>query len=140
MTGRRRRALTCIKAAWRACGIVRAMSLMLPERPSGEGAARREAGAVFIDHGDPGIKGTCETGLDSPNDFALKKEWLRLPVLAQLRSADRVQKFLLFGVDRTYRGHYETDAVDPIETFVDASAAAAYEGRAKIRAAASMAF
>ena len=31
-------------------------------------------------------------------------------------------------VDQTYRGHHETDAVDPFETFVDASAAAAYEG------------
>jgi hypothetical protein len=33
--------------------------------------------------------------------------------MAQMRSADRVQKCLLFGVDRTYRGHLETDAFDP---------------------------
>ena len=32
---------------------------------------------------------------------------------AQMRSADRVRKRLLFRVDRTYRGHYETDAFDP---------------------------
>ena len=32
----------------------------------------------------------------------------------QMRSADRVRKRLLFGVDRTYRGHYETDAFDPL--------------------------
>src|SRR6266404_7762683 len=32
------------------------------------------------------------------------------PLLAQTRSADRVWKCLLFGVDRTYRGHHETDA------------------------------
>jgi hypothetical protein len=30
-----------------------------------------------------------------------------------MRSADRVRKCLLFGVDRTYRGHHETDAFDP---------------------------
>jgi hypothetical protein len=36
-----------------------------------------------------------------------------LPLLAQMRSADRVRKCLLFGVDRTYRGHHETDAFDP---------------------------
>jgi hypothetical protein len=35
------------------------------------------------------------------------------PLLAQMRSADRVRKCLLFGVDRTYRGHHETDAFDP---------------------------
>jgi hypothetical protein len=34
-------------------------------------------------------------------------------VLAQMRSADRVWKRLLFGADRTYGGHYETDAIDP---------------------------
>jgi hypothetical protein len=33
--------------------------------------------------------------------------------LAQMRSADRVRKCLLFGVDRTYDGHHETDANDP---------------------------
>jgi len=37
-------------------------------------------------------------------------------LLAQMRSADRVRKCLLFGVDRTYRGHHETDAVDPKPT------------------------
>src|SRR5260370_14883830 len=31
-------------------------------------------------------------------------------LLAQMRSADWVRKCLLFGVDRTYRGHHETDA------------------------------
>src|SRR5450631_817982 len=33
-----------------------------------------------------------------------------------MRSADRVHKCLLFEVDRTYRGHHETDAFDPKET------------------------
>jgi hypothetical protein len=33
--------------------------------------------------------------------------------VAQMRSADRVRKCLLFGVDRTYRGHHETDAFEP---------------------------
>ncbi len=32
---------------------------------------------------------------------------------AQMRSADRARKCLLFGVDRTYRGYHETDAIDP---------------------------
>jgi hypothetical protein len=36
--------------------------------------------------------------------------------MAQMRSADRVRKCLLFGVDRTYRGHHETDASDPNRT------------------------
>jgi hypothetical protein len=36
--------------------------------------------------------------------------------LAQMRSADRVRKCLLFGVDRTYRGDHETDAFDPKRT------------------------
>jgi hypothetical protein len=36
--------------------------------------------------------------------------------LAQMRSADRVWKCRLFGVDRTYRGHHETDAFDPQRT------------------------
>jgi hypothetical protein len=30
---------------------------------------------------------------------------------------DWVRKCLLFGVDRTYRGHHETDASDPKRTF-----------------------
>jgi hypothetical protein len=34
----------------------------------------------------------------------------------QMRSADRVRKCLLFGVDRTYRRHHETDAFDPTRT------------------------
>ena len=38
------------------------------------------------------------------------------PVLAQLRSADRVGKCLLLGVDRTYGGHHEIDAFDPKQT------------------------
>jgi hypothetical protein len=32
--------------------------------------------------------------------------------MAQMRSADWVQKRLLFGVDPTYRGHRESDASD----------------------------
>jgi hypothetical protein len=36
--------------------------------------------------------------------------------LALLRSADWVRKCLLLGVDRTYRGHHETDAFDPKQT------------------------
>jgi len=40
--------------------------------------------------------------------------WLvRCRLLAQMRSADRVRKCLLFEVERTYRGHHETDAFDP---------------------------
>jgi len=34
-------------------------------------------------------------------------------LLAQMRSADRVRKRLLLGVDRTYCGRHETDAFDP---------------------------
>jgi len=34
-------------------------------------------------------------------------------LLAQMRSADRIQKCLLFGVDRTYRRHVLNDANDP---------------------------
>jgi hypothetical protein len=30
--------------------------------------------------------------------------------LAQMRSAGRARQCLMFGVDRTYRGHHETDA------------------------------
>jgi hypothetical protein len=37
--------------------------------------------------------------------------------MAQMRSADRVRKGLLFGVDRTYRRHHETDAFDPKQTW-----------------------
>jgi hypothetical protein len=37
----------------------------------------------------------------------------RCPLVAQMRSADRVRKCLLFGVDLTYREHHETDAFDP---------------------------
>jgi hypothetical protein len=37
-------------------------------------------------------------------------------LLAQMRSADRVRKCLLIGVDRTYGGHHETDAIDPEQT------------------------
>jgi hypothetical protein len=36
-----------------------------------------------------------------------------LPLLALMRSADWVRKCLLFGVDRTYDGHHQTDATDP---------------------------
>src|SRR3984893_7899951 len=35
----------------------------------------------------------------------------RLPLLAQMRSADRVQKCLLFGIDRTYRRHVLNDVM-----------------------------
>ena len=38
------------------------------------------------------------------------------PVSAQLRSADRGRKCLLFGVDRTYRGNHKSDAIDPKQT------------------------
>jgi hypothetical protein len=38
------------------------------------------------------------------------------PFLAQMRSADWIRKCLLFGVDRTYRGHHEADAFDPERT------------------------
>jgi hypothetical protein len=37
-------------------------------------------------------------------------------MLAQIRSANRLRKCLLFGVDRTYDGHYESDANDPEQT------------------------
>jgi hypothetical protein len=37
-------------------------------------------------------------------------------LLAQMRSADRVRNCLLIGVDRTYGGHHETDAIDPEQT------------------------
>src|ERR1700730_8749472 len=43
---------------------------------------------------------------------------LQCQLVAQMRSADRVQKCLLFGVDRTCRGHHETDANDPMQTYV----------------------
>src|SRR4029077_21053208 len=33
-----------------------------------------------------------------------------------MRSVDRVQRCLLLGVDRIYRGHHETDASDPKPT------------------------
>jgi len=33
--------------------------------------------------------------------------------MAQMRSADGVRKCLLFGIDRTYHRHHETDAFDP---------------------------
>ena len=33
-----------------------------------------------------------------------------------MRSADWVRKCLLLGVDRTYHGHHETDAIDPLQT------------------------
>ena len=37
--------------------------------------------------------------------------------MAQMRSADQARKCLLFGVDRTYLGHHETDALDPKRTW-----------------------
>src|ERR1700676_1857076 len=40
-----------------------------------------------------------------------------------MRSADRVRRCLLLGVDRTYRGHHETDAVDPKRTFAPVATA-----------------
>jgi hypothetical protein len=33
--------------------------------------------------------------------------------MAEMRSANRAGKCLVFGVGRTYRGHHETDATDP---------------------------
>ena len=43
--------------------------------------------------------------------------------MAQMRSADRVRKRLMLGVDRTYRGHHETDAfvLELLPAFVRAS-------------------
>jgi hypothetical protein len=38
--------------------------------------------------------------------------------MAQMRSADRVRKCLQYGVDRTYRGHRESDATDPTTDLV----------------------
>ena len=46
----------------------------------------------------------------------------RLPSMAQLRSADRVQKRPMLGVDRTYDGHHETGAIDPQRTWPKSSA------------------
>src|SRR5258705_941613 len=37
--------------------------------------------------------------------------------MAQMRSADRVRKCLLFGIDRTYRRHVLNDANDPNRTW-----------------------
>src|SRR5260370_1141015 len=37
--------------------------------------------------------------------------------MAQMRSADRLGKCLLFGVDRTYCGRHEPDAFDPQRTW-----------------------
>ena len=43
--------------------------------------------------------------------------------MAQMRSADRARQCLIFGVDRTYRGHHETDAfvLELLPAFVRAS-------------------
>jgi hypothetical protein len=48
----------------------------------------------------------------------MRKSYVRpvqhsLPLLAQMRSGDGARQCLMFGVDRTYRGHHETDAFDP---------------------------
>ena len=40
---------------------------------------------------------------------------------AQMRSADRVRKCLLFGVDRTYGRLHESDAIDPLQTLSGAT-------------------
>src|SRR5580704_1000797 len=51
--------------------------------------------------------------------LAMRGRRLRLspcPLLAQMRSADWFRKCLLLGVDRTYRGHHEADAIDPERT------------------------
>jgi len=37
--------------------------------------------------------------------------------MAHLRSTDWVRNCLLFRVDRTYRGHHESDANDPQRTW-----------------------
>ena len=50
-------------------------------------------------------------------DRVFKRNGFESPLLAQMRSADRVQRFLLLGVDRTCLGHHETDANDPNRTF-----------------------
>jgi hypothetical protein len=54
--------------------------------------------------------------------------------VAQMRSAHRVRKCLLLGVDQTYRGHHETDAFDPKRTSCDVRLRAAIRGIAYISA------
>jgi hypothetical protein len=46
--------------------------------------------------------------------------------LAQMRSADRARQCLMFEVDRTYRGHHETDAFDPKRTLVEGQSDQSY--------------
>jgi hypothetical protein len=40
-----------------------------------------------------------------------------LPLLAQMRSADRFRECLLFGVDRKSSAHPQNDAIDPKRTY-----------------------
>jgi hypothetical protein len=70
-------------------------------------AHARTASVNFSQSNAPGRSNVV---LDSPRLYANVPS---LPLLAQMRSADRLQKCLLFGVDRTYLGHHETDAFDP---------------------------
>ena len=57
------------------------------------------------------LRGERIDDYDGPRALRWLEFWRgQFPLLAQMRSADRVRKCLLFGVDRTYRGHHETDA------------------------------
>jgi hypothetical protein len=49
-----------------------------------------------------------------------------------MRSADRVRKCLLLGVDRTYDGHHQTDATDPKRTSPNVRYPVAIRGKADI--------
>jgi len=53
---------------------------------------------------------------DQPSLVRRGPRYRTLPLLAQMRSADRARRCRLFGVDRTYRRHRETDAFDPKRT------------------------
>jgi hypothetical protein len=57
------------------------------------------------------------SGLASPLGSRLLLMWLLMCGLAQMRSAERIQKCLLFAIDRTYRRHVLNDANDPKRTW-----------------------
>jgi|HubBroStandDraft_6_1064221.scaffolds.fasta_scaffold53056_3 hypothetical protein len=71
--------------------------------------------ARWRDTGDPGRRRQPSDRATPVVGRACSRSALS-PLMAQMRSADRIQKCLLFGVDRTYRRHYETDAFDPFRT------------------------
>jgi hypothetical protein len=75
---------------------------------------------------------TVQGGLALRNAGAAHHLSSRWPcqTLAQMRSADRVRKCLLFGVDRTYRRQVLNDANDPMQTCV-------WDGRLAARCSAS---